>query len=123
MGPPEAVPCPPVGQRLVPGKDRRRVKWGTGRGRGADKPGSEGTQAPDAGSLNGERECAVCACGVCVRGVCGVCVVCVCGVCGVCVWCVLCVCSCVLCVCGVCAVCVRRVCVMCVCGVRGVCMR
>lgn len=109
MGPPEAVPCPPVGQRLVPGKDRRRVKWGTGRGRGADKPGSEGTQAPDAGSLNGERECAVCACGVCVRGVCAVCVVCVC--------------SCVLCVCGVCAVCVRRVCVMCVCGVRGVCMR
>lgn len=80
MGPPEAVPCPPVGQRLVPGKDRRRVKWGTGRGRGADKPGSEGTQAPDAGSLNGERECAVCACGVCVRCVCGVCVVCVCGV-------------------------------------------
>lgn len=123
MGPPEAVPCPPVGQRLVPGKDRRRVKWGTGRGRGADKPGSEGTQAPDAGSLNGERECAVCACGVCVRGVCAGCVVCVCGVCGVCVWCVLCVCSCVLCVCGVCAVCVHRVCVMCVCGVRGVCMR
>lgn len=102
MGPPEAVPCPPVGQRLVPGKDRRRVKWGTGRGRGADKPGSEGTQAPDAGSLNGERECAVCACGVCVRCVCGVCVVCVCGVCGVCVWCVLCVCAVVCCVFVVC---------------------